>query len=153
MYDISKIISSTPLELLIMTYNLLFEELNKIIEHTKNKDKNITENIEYCQKIVHSLISSLNLEYKETKDIYDLYLYINHILSKCLAKSNRTNQENIILQDIKGVKEILAVLFDSICKLPDIDSPLHNASYVGNYNRDGSISEIYGTNESKDYKA
>ena len=156
-YYEEKIKNATPMGLVIITYEMLLETLEKASKEIETNSETAREAIIHAQAILRSLTSGLNLDYDISTELLDIYMYISSILIDCQIKANRANSEGFVKENIAHVSELLNSLLEGIKAVPDTDAPIIETSskiHAGmTYGKDGNLSEYIHEDISKTYKA
>lgn len=102
-YENNKVTTASPGELTLMLYNGFLKFIQRakqeIIEK-KYQEKN--ESIQKSQKIIHELMVTLKPEYEISKELMNLYEYIN----RRLIEANIKNDSNILDEMTSIITEI-----------------------------------------------
>lgn len=105
--------------------------------------------INKARAFIGHLISSLNMKYDISKQLLNIYLYINNELLKISIRKDIT-----LLPRIKGITETLSEAFAQICSEDSNGPIMENAQqvYVGLTYSKGSLNEnMYIENNSRGY--
>lgn len=96
-YQQSVINTSTPQELTLMLYNGLVKFLNLGIQAIDEKNmENAHNNILKAQRIIEEFMSTLNMDYDISKNLYSLYEYMNRRLIDANIKKDKEITEEVL---------------------------------------------------------
>ncbi|MGO4733182.1 flagellar export chaperone FliS [Paenibacillus sp. 2KB_22] len=96
-YKQSSVQTSTPGQLVIMLYDGAIRFTKMGLEGIKNKDYSKANiNLGKAQTIVSELMSTLNLSYPVSKDLFSLYEYMNHLLIQANIKKDIKHGEEAL---------------------------------------------------------
>lgn len=96
-YQQSVINTSTPQELTLMLYNGLVKFLNLGIQAIDEKNmENAHNNIIKAQRIIEEFMSTLNMDYDISKNLYSLYEYMNRRLIDANIKKDKEITEEVL---------------------------------------------------------
>lgn len=118
-------------------------------------EKNIADEVEFRNSInkarafVAHLITSLNMKYEISKELFNIYSYINTELQRAGIRKDVT-----LLPRIKGITESLSGAFAEICNEDKGGPVMQNTQqvYVGLTYSKGSLNEnTYAENNSRGY--
>lgn len=99
-YTASRVMTATPLQLVLITYEALLEELKDSITNLKlNKIKQYDKNLNNSRNIIRELIHSLDIEYKPADDLLAIYAYCQKLINAAQFR-----------KDISKVEECIKVL-------------------------------------------
>ncbi|MDR1704113.1 MAG: flagellar protein FliS [Clostridiales bacterium] len=124
MYDkrdyILKITNATGLELIIISYDLLLDNINEAITAHKNAPEAFIAAINRARDVLMELIAALNMDYKVSREIYPLYLRVNTLLISALAYEKKEKLEEAV--------RILTILREGWVKVREHD-PMSDRLY------------------------
>lgn len=96
-YQQSVINTSTPQELTLMLYNGLVKFLNLGIQAIDEKNmESAHNNIIKAQRIIEEFMSTLNMDYDISKNLYSLYEYMNRRLIDANIKKDKEITEEVL---------------------------------------------------------
>lgn len=96
-YQQSVINTSTPQELTLMLYNGLVKFLNLGIQAIDEKNmESAHNNILKAQRIIEEFMSTLNMDYDISKNLYSLYEYMNRRLIDANIKKDKEITEEVL---------------------------------------------------------
>lgn len=134
--DARRISAATPLELLIINYELLLSSIEKA-----EKNINLSEELHLAQRLLHNLTISLDMEMELSSEILPLYNYVNKVLTDCQIKAHKKDSYLYIKKQLQPAKEVLTNLFNAVKTLPDIDdykeNPIENAYNINKKDYEG----------------
>lgn len=153
---IARLSNATPLQLVIITYDIMLEHIDSALINVSDYS-NLSDDITKTQKLLSTLITSLNLEIDISKELLNLYMYINKLLLSCTVKINLKNKEEELKVILIQVKQILTSLLHSWKSIDDTDEPVMANSqqiFAGfTYEKNGKLTEFIDENSSISYKA
>lgn len=94
-YKQQQVLTATPEQLILMLYNGCIKFINEAEKHIENNSIEQAHNA--CiraQDIVLELISTLNMEYPISKELFDLYEYVNYELMTANVNKETKNLQN-----------------------------------------------------------
>lgn len=143
-----RVIYATPMELTLITFELLIKNIDSSIENFDN-DEIFKYHIKESKKFLKELILALNMQEKIAHNLFDLYNFVNKILINQMFKKNK---EDLVasLEIITNIKDG----FDQI-KMIDTATPLMentDSIYAGLTYKNGKLSE-YVNPSNKGFKA
>lgn len=148
----NRIINANKEQLLIITYELFIEQVNKSIEVLNNEDKTeFNRYIDKAQKFHRELMNSLDMSYEISRDLLALYIYINKRLIEGAIK-----YEKEPLKEVVKVANILLDGFKKVALEENSEVLVKNAQklYAGLTYGKGKLNEtIISGNESRGFKA
>ena len=153
----TRILSATPLKLVIITYELAIKNISEAIKTDilDHKQKNISKSRD-CLK---ELIINLNPQIEISKNLYSIYIYINKLLIsadiKCdLKKLNKIDEINNILYECWDLLEILLFAWNEI-DLKDKSDPINYFSkiFAGLTYKNNKLSEYVDEASYMNFKA
>lgn len=98
-----KVITATPAELLVITYKLTIDTLQKAIDSMNNSDKdNLKKNINKTKMYILELMNTLDMRYELSLDLMSIYIFINKIIIRGFIKLD--------IKNLKEAKKILTIL-------------------------------------------
>ncbi|WP_336762385.1 flagellar export chaperone FliS [Paenibacillus sp. USHLN196] len=96
-YKQSSVQTSTPGQLVIMLYDGAIRFTKMGLEGIKSKDYSKANiNLGKAQTIISELMSTLNLSYPVSKDLFSLYEYMNHLLIQANIKKDIEHGEEAL---------------------------------------------------------
>lgn len=120
----SRIASATQGELLVITYEITIDSIEKAIESLKaNDDKQFKRYIKKTQAFLKELMNTLNLSYEISIELMQLYLFVNKSVLKGFMKKNE--------QPLQDSKRVLNILLDGWTKLSETHKK-DQAPVIGN---------------------
>lgn len=148
---VQRIVSATPNQLNIITFELCITNIENAI---KNFDININEytnDISTAIALLKEIILSLDFKYDISKDLYQIYIFINKLLIKAKLKFIKSDLECCIncLTEIKNA-------FEQLEDIDDSKSVVKNATKVFaglTYGKNGSLSEYIDDSPSRGFQA
>ena len=152
---IEQIENATPLQLIIINYELLLAHINDATQK-KARTKEAEAAIEKARKCVEELHASLSLEVEFSLDLANLYLYINKLLIHAGMKRDDDEKNRLLHEAAK----IAGGLFDAWCKLEADVKLLEKAAantppiFAGlTYGKDGQLNEFEDEDPNRGYRA
>ena len=118
-------------------------------EKSVSDENEFRNNIKKARAFIGHLITSLNMKYAISKELFNIYLYINNELHKAGIRKDIT-----LLPRIKGITETLSEAFAEICNEDKGGPVMQNTQqvYVGLTYSKGSLNEsMYVENNSRGY--
>ena len=118
-------------------------------EKSVSDENEFRNNIKKARAFIGHLITSLNMKYAISKELFNIYLYINNELRKAGIRKDIT-----LLPRIKGITETLSEAFAEICNEDKGGPVMQNTQqvYVGLTYSKGSLNEsMYVENNSRGY--
>lgn len=96
-YIVSRVMTASPVQLILITYEALIEELEASIKNYKSNDiKDYDKNLNNCRNIIQELIHSLAMEYKPADDLLSIYAYCQKLVDKAQFRKDTGKVEECI---------------------------------------------------------
>ena len=148
---VARIASATPLQLVIITYELVLKYLDDATECIDD-DKKFQFNLSKSRAFLDDLKNSLNMTYKISGELMVLYNYVSQQISYYMFNKNTEHAK-----EIKNVMEKLLEGWRTIEKDEDDKTPVMENTqqlYAGlTYNKSGQLSEYVDTDVRRGFKA
>ena len=154
----ARIINANPLELVIITYELIDGHLKSALG--KNELEAMKHDILKARQFLSELVASLDIEYDISKELMSIYIYANKLLVESELK--------ISLEKLEQAKEKISEAVEILDKLgegwrtikrtadPDeSDKPMKNTQhlYAGLTYKDGKLTEFVDDDGNRGFKA
>ena len=146
---IAKISIATPLQLVIITYELVIDFVDTAKEHFDTDESLYEENIKSAQNALIELMSALDMQYEFSETLFQIYTYCSKLLMKAMFSKN--------VEELDVVNNMLCTLLDSWRKIEkdeaDTSSLMENSQtlYAGLTYRNGKLEEFIDEDRSKGY--
>lgn len=102
----NRIINGTKVDLVVITYELIIDELNQAANYyTEEKQEKFNRSLDHVSKYVNELIVSLDFKYQISQELLQIYLFINKLIVKTKVKKD--------IQYIDDIKEIIRPLIEA----------------------------------------
>jgi len=96
-YQQNVVNTSTPQELTLMLYNGLIKFINLSIQAIEEKDiQGAHNNIVKAQRIIEEFMSTLDMDYDISKNLYSIYEYMNRRLIDANIKKDKDILEEVL---------------------------------------------------------
>ena len=116
-YYTTAVMTASPLELVVLTYEAIFERLDEALDMlSKGDTKGFDDNINWSKDAITELIHSLDAEYKISYDLLSMYSYSFKLLNTAFLKRD----EKKVMQ----CKKVLMPLYEAWKELLEKDSKL-----------------------------
>lgn len=141
-----KVIQASSAELIVISYELIIDNINEAIKIIENHDKKLSKaSIIKAQNVLKTLMESLDFNYDIAKDLLKIYLYINQQLIMTTM--------NYDMEILKNINTILANLLESwrIISISEAETPIIKNSeklYAGLTYSKGQLNETVINNGS-----
>ena len=154
----ARIINADPLELVVITYELIDGYLNNAL--AENEAENMKYDIFKARQFLSELVSSLDIEYDISKELMSIYIYANKLMVESEIKVNSMK--------IGEAKEKLAEAAEILDKLgegwravrsntnhDENNKSIKNTQqlYVGLTYKGGKLSEFVDNDNARVYRA
>ena len=143
-----KVTQANGTELVKLTLELSAIYIGEAVEKI-NDEAEFRKSISKARAFIGHLITSLNMEYAISRELLNIYLYINTELQKSEIRKDVT-----LLPRIKGIAESLSEAFGEIVKEDKGGSVMQNAQqvYVGlTYSKRSLNESMYMESNSRGY--
>ena len=149
---VARIANASPLQLIIINFEIIIDYINASKKYIKTKDKNFDFNIQKARQFLLELRSSLNMEYEISFNLMAIYNFIDSQLAKYLFNENIEIADdcikilNTILEGFKGIEE----------QEENKDSLMENTHQIFaglTYNKNGTLEEFIDTDTNRGFKA
>jgi len=152
---VARIASATPLQLVVVTYDFILEELNLAKNNIGNSA--VQSHISKAQQLLSSLITSLDMEIEISKELLDIYLCVNRLFISCNIKSNMNGKNEEISKMLTDAEQILNNLLIGWKNIKDNDKqsvmPNSQQVFAGLTYKNGKLSEYIDENIGRSFKA
>lgn len=144
-----KITSATEGELLVITYDLLRDSIEKLEVYASEKDREAyAEELKYYNKVVKYLIETLELSNQLAVDLYRLYGYVSKLLIQASISMD--------VSKVKEAKQIVEILYKGFYEIKDASDKAvmqnNQRVYAGlTYGKD-DLNEYVEDNHARGYK-
>ena len=151
-----RIEDATPLQLTVINYELLLDNMEEA-RKAEARSVGSTLALDKAKECLAQLYATLDMDIEFSKDLSDLYLYVNRALIH--AGMKRTNEEkNELLEDASGiVKGLLGAwqtLADDDGLLERLLGSENQQIFAGlTYGKDGKLEEYQDIDPNRGYKA
>lgn len=108
----ARVVNSTPIELVTLSYEIVLENLKEAIE-CANDNKEI--NVSVSKDFVKDLSQALDMKYEISKDLKSLYTYVIGLM----INAEITKDKNRKLNCLNESKHILEKLYSSFKRISD----------------------------------
>lgn len=82
----ARVVNSTPIELVTLSYEVILENIEASIDNIKNKKE---YNIEISKLLIRNLMNALDMKFDISKKLMSLYIYINgELINSDITKDN-----------------------------------------------------------------
>jgi len=154
----ARIINADPLELVIITYELIDGHLRNAAEESDPED--IKHDILKARQFLSELVASLDMEYDISKELMSIYFYVNKLIIESELKVSSMKLDEA-REKLHEAAEILDKLGDawrtirSTVGRDESDTSMKNAQqlYVGLTYKDGKLAEFVDYSEARGFKA
>ncbi len=148
---VARIANATPLQLVIINYEVILDYLNAAEKSIKEKNKNdIKFNLNKARQFLKELRLSLDMSYSLAKYLMNLYIYVDQQICYCLV-----NEKQQHIQECRNVLEKLLISWKTIENEEEDKTPLMENTqqlYAGlTYGKNGL--EEYVDNSKRGFKA
>ncbi len=145
-----RITNATPNELNIINFELCIEYLKESIFQLENDFSQFGKNINTSLSLLKEIIVSLNFDYDISKELRNIYLYVNKLIINSKFSLDKKDLEDAIsiLSTIKGGFEEL--------NDTESDKVMKNATKVFaglTYGKNGDLSEYIDDDKSRGFQA
>lgn len=145
----AKIASATPLELVIINYDLIIDSINRALEE-KPGTAAFEGHIEKAKAFLLEMMKSLNMEYDISAELLSVYIHVNGLLIKSFFSGSA--------EPLTEAKEHISILRDSYRQLKylDNDKPVMENTqpvYAGLTYKNGKLTEYVHEDVSRGFKA
>ena len=132
---VARISEATPLGLLIINYELLLSH----IEAAKKDESDFSDEIQKSKDFLLVLIKSLDFEYDISKDLYQIYSYVNTLLIKSEFSGDKTH-----LDEALNLLSMLLSSWRELTSIEDAKPVMENTSkiYAGLTYKNGELAEF-----------
>ncbi len=148
---VAKIASATPLQLVIITYELILKYLDDATECIDD-EKKFEFNLNKSRAFLDDLRNSLDMSYNISRNLMVLYNYVSQQMSYYMFNKNPEYAD-----EIKKVMTELLNGWNTIEKEEEDKTPIMENTqqlYAGlTYNRSGKLSEYVETDSKRGFKA
>lgn len=135
-----RITQSSKTGLVVITYEIIINYLNSANKaFEKDELKDFVFNVNKAKQFVNQLSSCLDFKYSISKELFEIYLFINRTLSESVIKKDAVNIKSII-----GIAEKLKSAFSEVGKNEKTGSVMENTEkiYAGLTYSKGKLNEI-----------
>lgn len=149
---VARIANASPLQLVIINFEIVIDYINESKNYIKIKDKNFDFNIQKARQFLLELRSSLNMEYEISFNLMSIYNFIDSQLAKYLFN------ENIEIADscIKILNNILDGFKQIEGQEENKNSLMENTHQIFaglTYNKNGNLEEFVDIDTNRGFKA
>ncbi len=96
-YNREKILTASPVELIVMLYDAFIRKLKMTQVYIEDKDyENANINIQKCQDIIVELVNSINAEYEIGRELMKIYDFVNSQLFEINLKKDASKIPPVI---------------------------------------------------------
>ena len=154
----ARIINADPLELVIITYELIDGYLGSAIN--ENDPEDMKYYILKARQFLSELVASLDVEYDISKDLMSIYIYANKLMVESELKINmgRFDEAKEKLAETAEIMDKMGEAWRTIrsttCQ-DDENKSMKNAEqlYAGLTYRDGKLTEFVDVDSNRGYRA
>lgn len=135
-----RITQSSKTGLVVITYEIIINYLDSAKKAFEKDDlKEFVFNVNKAKQFVNQLSSCLDFKYSISKELFEIYLFINRTLSESVIKKDVVNIQSII-----GIVEKLKSAFSEVGKNEKNGSVMENTEkiYAGLTYSKGKLNEI-----------
>lgn len=135
-----RITQSTKTGLVVITYEIILNYLQTgKAAFEKGEIKDFVFNVNKAKQFVNNLSGCLDFKYTISKELFEIYLFINRTLSECVVKKDGSKVQNII-----GIIEKLKTAFAEVGKNEKTGPVMENTEkiYAGLTYSKGKLNEI-----------
>ncbi|WP_250228776.1 flagellar protein FliS [Anaeropeptidivorans aminofermentans] len=150
----ARILNSSPLQLVIITYELMLEDMDKALSaENKVTAKSRLLNV---RAFLTNLIGSLDMSMEISGNMASIYIYINKLISEAMLKSSLDKKEEAV-SILAEAKDLITVLFNAWKAIESEDvrksSQKGSQVFAGLTYKKGRLAEHIDENSNRDYKA
>ena len=149
---VARIANASPLQLVIINFEIVIDYINESKNYIKTKDKNFDFNIQKARQFLLELRSSLNMEYEISFNLMSIYNFIDSQLAKYLFNENIEIADNCI--------KILNTVLDGFKQIEgqeeNKNSLMENTHQIFaglTYNKNGNLEEFVDIDTNRGFKA
>lgn len=147
-----KISNASPVQLLIISYELLIDNLDEAAQNTEASD--YLGYVDTAHGLLMELIYGLDMEYDLARQLFSIYVYVNKLIldARSPEKSDGLAEGRKILSHLlEGWRQA-----ENSGSVGNDDALLENATqiYAGlTYGKNGQLNEYSDDNQNRGYKA
>lgn len=112
----AKIVNSSPVELVVISYEIIIDDIDKnikFVEDEKDTNINVDVNLNNAKNFIKDLTKALDMNYEISKRLKVLYAYTTELLiASEITKNNERKLKN--LNDARKIMNILYVAWKKI---------------------------------------
>lgn len=145
-----RIANATPNELNIINFELCVEYLSEAIDQIESDFTQFGKNINIALSLLKEIIVSLNFDYEISKELHNIYVYVNKLIISSKFSLNKKELEDAV-NILNTIKSGFEQLNDT-----NSDTVIKNATKVFaglTYGKNGDLSEYIDESQSKGFQA
>ena len=154
----ARIINADPLELVIITYELIDGYLVSAINEHDPED--MKYDILKARQFLSELVAALDIGYDISKELMNIYIYVNKLMIEGELKVNMMKLEEA-KEKLSEAAEIMDKLGEAwrtirrTTEQDEINKPMKNAQqlYAGLTYKDGKLTEFVDADSNRGYRA
>ena len=147
---INRINSANPIQLISINYEIIIEYIENALDLVE-KGENMAPVLLKARELLASLFESLDITSEKTadfsKNMADLYLYVNRLLIQADTLSQKSDKTQA-LTDAKTLVQGILKAWKTLEPLADKKAPISGLTYT----KDGELSEFDNQTPNSDYK-
>lgn len=135
-----RITQSSKTGLVVITFEIINNYLGSAKDaYEKSEVKDFIFNVNKAKQFVNELSSCLDFKYDISKELFEIYLFVNRTLSDCVIKKDDSNIERIM-----GIVEKLKSAFGEVGKNEKSGTLMDNTEkiYAGLTYSKGKLNEV-----------
>lgn len=149
---VAKIANATPLQLVIINFEIIIDYINESKLYINTKEKNFDFNIQKARQFLLELRSSLNMEYELSANLMSIYNFVDAQLAKYLFNENIEIADDCI--------KILNNILDGFKQIKNEENEkqalMQNTQQIFaglTYDKNGNLDEFIDTDLNRGFKA
>ena len=151
-----RISQANKTQLIVIMYDMAIQYVSDAIENnyeTQAEKDEYESDVVQVKRVVDSLVTSLDMQYEVSVQLYNIYLVMQRYLVKAVAKKD--NNTIMLLESVKKMLETMRKSFYELSKQDDSEPLMKNTQqvYAGfTYSNDGGSNEYSKGYENRGYK-
>lgn len=149
---VARIATASPLQLIIINFEIIIDYINKSKKYIKTKDKNFDFNIQKARQFLLELRSSLNMEYEISFNLLAIYNFVDSQLAKYLFNEN-IEIANDCIKILNNLLEGFKAIEEQEENKSSLMENTHQIFAGLTYNKNGNLEEFIDTDTNRGFKA
>lgn len=101
----TRVSQATRTELVVITYEIILWDIHSATENfNKGNEASFIQDIKHGQKFINELMGSLDYQYDISKNLLNLYVYVNKCFVDAMHKKS--------IEELSSAKEVLEILLE-----------------------------------------